>query len=86
MVFASERFVHFLVDIPGRSPQRCRISLLALATLEGMCPDTAQLDQSTVLFLKHRRTIEKIALMKSAATAGPTRWVTVSVGDLRYRP
>jgi hypothetical protein len=84
MAVASERYVHFLLDLAGRPPQRCRVSLRALATLEGTCPTTTQLAHSTGLFLKHRRAIEATARMKlsDAKEKEPPKWVTVAAEDL----
>lgn len=86
MVFASERYVHFLVDVAGRPPQRCRVSLGALANLEGRCPTTARLDQASRLFLKHRPTIEALAQMKLASAKEPMKWLTIATDDVDGRP
>jgi hypothetical protein len=86
MVFASERYVHFLVDMTGRPPQRCRVSLGALATLEGICPTTARLDHASRLFLKHRPTIEALARMKLASTREPGKWLTIATDDVDLPP
>jgi hypothetical protein len=82
MVFASERYVHFLIDVAGTLPQRCRVSMSALASLEGICPTTAQLDQATRLFLKHRSVIETTARVKLSAAKEPTKWLTIAADDL----
>ena len=86
MAVASERYVHFLVDVTGRPPQRCRVSLGALATLEGICPANALLLQATRLFLKYRRVIESAAKMKLYAAKEPTRWITIAADDLDLAP
>ncbi len=86
MVSASERYVHFLVDLSGRPPQRCRVSLRALAALEGSCPFTTELDQATRLFLKHRRLIEAVARMKLSKAKDPAKWLTIAVDDVDLRP
>lgn len=82
MAVASERYVHFLLDLAGRPPQRCRVSMRALATLEGICPTTAQLHHSTGLFLKHRGKIEATARMKLSGQNEAPKWVTVAAEDL----
>lgn len=82
VVIASERYVHFLVDLDGRLPQRCRISFLALAFLEGSSPLDAHRDQSMRLFMKHRRVIEDIARRKTLLLKEPAQWVSVAAGDL----
>jgi hypothetical protein len=86
MAIASERYVHFLLDLAGRPPQRCRVSLRALATLEGICPSTAHPAHSTGLFLRHRGIIEATARMKLSEEKEPTKWVTVAAEDLELPP
>jgi hypothetical protein len=82
MAIASERYVHFLIDLDGRLPQRCRVSFLALAFLEGSSPLDAHRDQCIRLFMKHRRVIEDIARRKSLLLREPAKWVSIAAGDL----
>lgn len=86
MAVASERYVHFLVDVSGRLPQRCRVSLAALAALEGTCPINTQLDRATGLFLKHRRMIEAVARIKLSDAKEPTKWLTIAADDVNSTP
>jgi len=81
MAVASERYVHFLVDVSSRLPQRCRVSLAALAALEGACPTSTHLSRATPLFLKHRRTIEELARGKLNAAKEPVKWISISACD-----
>jgi hypothetical protein len=83
MTLVTEQYVHFLLDVNGRPPQRCRVSFAALAALEGTYPATANnRDQCTRLFMKHRRLIEAIARMKFSGLTESTTWVTVEAEDL----
>lgn len=84
MAVASERYVHFLLDLARRPPQRCRVSLRALAMLEGT--SGAELHQFTILFLKHRGIIEATARMKLSEQRESTKWVTVAAEDLDLPP
>jgi hypothetical protein len=86
MAVVSERYVHFLLDLAGRPPQRCRVSLRALASLEGIRPSTAQLQHSRGLFLKHRGIIEATARMKLSEEKETSEWVTVAAEDLDLPP
>lgn len=86
MAVATERYVHFLLDLNGRPPQRCRVSFTALAALEGTGELTTHREQSMRLFMKHRRFIESIARMKWSGLAEPTKWVTVAAEDLDLMP
>ncbi len=78
----SERYVHFLVKVTSGLPQRCRVSLRVLATLDGTCPISAQLEQATRLFLKHHRMIESLARRKLSSSKEPMKWVTIAANDL----
>jgi hypothetical protein len=82
MAIASERFVHFLVDVPGRVPQRCRVSFTVLAILEGTGVLNAHRDQSMRLFMKHRRLIEAADRRKLFLAKEPAKWISVAAEDL----
>ncbi|MEH2469246.1 hypothetical protein V1281_001501 [Nitrobacteraceae bacterium AZCC 2161] len=82
MAVAGERFVHFLLDLDGSPPQRCRVSFAALALLEEMVPLSAHRDQSMRIFRKHRRMIEGIARTKVSTLKAPTKWISILAGDL----
>jgi hypothetical protein len=82
MAIASERYVHFLVDLSGRLPQRCRVSFTALAILEGVSILNAHREQSMRLFMKHRRLIEDVARRKLFLTKEPAKWISVVAEDL----
>ena len=82
MALAGERFVHFLVDLDGRPPQRCRISFTALAIMEGGVPLGAHRDQAMRVFIKHRRMIEAIARIKISRLTEPAKWISIGVDDL----
>jgi hypothetical protein len=86
MAVATERYVHFLIDVNGKPPQRCRVSFAALATLEGVIALTAHREQCMRLFMKHRRVIEAIARMKLSELQQPTTWVTIAAEDLDLTP
>jgi hypothetical protein len=81
MAVASERYVHFLL----RPPQRCRVSLSALAALAGICPRTAHPAHSTGLFLKHHGDYRGNRA-DEVVRAEPTKWVTVAAEDLDLPP
>jgi hypothetical protein len=86
MAFASERYVHFLLDIAGRPPQRCRVSFSALAILEGIHPVPTPPHRATALFLKHRKTIEAVAREKFKSSAYPQAWISVDADDVDASP
>jgi hypothetical protein len=75
MAVASERFVHFLVDLNGKPPQRCRVSFAALDILEGASILKAHRDQSMRLFMKHRRLIEAVARRKVLLATEKAKWI-----------
>jgi hypothetical protein len=86
MAIASDKYVHFQLDMEGRPPQRCRVSFAALAALEGIGPLHAHRDQSMRFFMKHRRLIEAIATRKSSLVKEPTKWVSIAAEDLALMP
>jgi hypothetical protein len=86
MAIASDRYVHFQLDMDGRLPQRCRVTFTALAAIEGTGPLHAHRDQSMRLFMKHRRRIEAIATKKSFLVKEPTKWVSIAAEDLDLTP
>ena len=85
MAIASNKYVHFLIDMDGR-PQRCRVSFGALAMLEGFDLPYAHRDQSIRIFIKHRRVIEAIARKKIFSIKPPTDWVLITAEDLDLTP
>jgi hypothetical protein len=86
MAIASERFVHFLIDVCGMPPQRCRVSFSALAILEGISLLNAHRDQSMRLFMKHRRLIEDVARRKLFLSKEPAKWISIVAEDLNLTP
>jgi hypothetical protein len=86
MAVASERFVHFLVDLNGKPPQRCRVSFAALTILEGASILNAHRDQSMRLFIKHRRLIEAVARRKVLLATEKAKWISIAAEDLDLRP
>jgi hypothetical protein len=86
MAIASERYVHFLIDVPGRLPQRCRVSFAALATLEGIGLLNAHRDQSMRVFMKHRRLIEAVARRKQFLSQDQAKWLLIAMEDLDLTP
>ena len=82
MAAENEKYVHFLLDVGGRPPQRCRVSFTALALLEGVCIPDVDRHQSMQIFMKHRELIEAIAKRKLFLSKEPAKWVSIAEDDL----